>query len=241
MRRPLFRWNRFGAIFLFLGVVLGGYAIAKSGWWLLLLWPAISMILAGLAYFFFGARLFCKTPQGMRRVHARVVFFPYCLANWLGWRGVRIVSKEACWNEAAPNLYIGRRAYGHELPDELELVVDLTAEFNEPKCVRGRARYLALPTLDASVPDIDDEVFALVSEINNCPGGVYIHCAEGHGRAAMLTVLVLMSRKLHADTDSAVAHLRTCRPKINLRPWQMRTLRAWELRLKEKESAVSPA
>ncbi|MBI5244176.1 MAG: hypothetical protein HY922_10960 [Elusimicrobia bacterium] len=48
--------------------------------------------------------------------------------------------------ELAPGLYLGRRAFERELPEEATLVVDMTAEFPKP-AYSSRREYVCLPTL----------------------------------------------------------------------------------------------
>lgn len=217
----------FGVTFFFLGVLLVAYAVTRGGYWLWLLWPALSLVVAGLAYLWLGPVVFGKTPEGTRRLVSRLILMPYCGVNWFGWRCLRFVVKEDVWNEAAPNLYIGRRAYGHELPPDVGVIVDLTAEFIEPITVRSGRVYRSLPILDAYIPHRDEEVLALVDELAACRDPIYIHCAEGHGRAALIVALILVAKGIAPDAESALAHLKTVRPRTNLRPHQRVALERW--------------
>jgi protein-tyrosine phosphatase len=225
----------FGVTFLLLGLMLGLYAATQGGYFYWLLWPAVSLVAAGLAYLWLGPALFGKTPKGTRRLASRVLLMPYCGANWFGWRLLRFVVKEDVWNEAAPKLYIGRRAYDHELPADVGLIVDLTAEFIEPAAVRTKRAYRSFPILDAHVPRRDEEVLALAQELATVDDAVYIHCAEGHGRAAMIVALVLVARGAASDAQSALAHIKTVRPKTNLRPHQRAALERWIRMLPPRE------
>lgn len=229
----------FGVTFFFLGLLLAVYAASRGGYWWWLLWPAVSLLAAGVAYLWLGPALFGKTALGTRRWSSRVLLMPYCGVNWAGWRLLRYVVKEDCWNEAAPKLYIGRRAYVHELPADVGVIVDLTAEFIEPLTVRTGRGYRSLPILDAHVPHRDEDVLALVAELAASDEAVYIHCAEGHGRAAMIVALVLIARGVAEDADAALAHLKAIRPRTNLRPHQRAALERWIAKL--KESGIAPA
>lgn len=224
----------FGVTFLLLGLLLSGFAASRGGYYWWLLWPAVSLLAAGLAYLWLGPALFGKTPQGTRRLASRVLLMPYCGANWFGWRLLRFVVKEDVWNEAAPKLYIGRRAYVHELPSDVGLIVDLTAEFIEPVTVRTGRTYKSFPILDAHIPHRDEDVLALAQELADSEDAVYIHCAEGHGRAAMIVALVLVARGAASDAESALSHIKTIRPKTNLRPHQRAALERWIRLLREK-------
>ncbi len=217
----------FGVTFFLLGLLLLGYGISRGGYFWLLCWPAVSLLAAGLAYLWLGPMVFGKQPDGRRRWVSRLVLVPYCSVNWLGWRFLRFVVTEDCWNEAAPNVYIGRRAYLHELPPDVGLVVDLTAEFIAPREVRENQRYRSFPILDAFVPHSLDDVLALVNELKDSPEVVYIHCAEGHGRAAMMVAILLIAKGHHPDGETALAHLKKVRPRTELRPHQRAALESW--------------
>ena len=217
----------FGLAFFFLGLLLAAYAGMRGGYYWWLLWPAVSLLAAGIAYLWLGPAIFGKTPLGTRRWSSRLLLMPYCGVNWAGWRFLRFIVKEDPWNEAAPKLFIGRRAYVHELPTDVGVVVDLTAEFIEPVTVRTGRKYKSLPILDAHVPRRDEEVISLVQELATSDDVIYIHCAEGHGRAAMIVALVLVARGVAKDAPSAVAHLKKIRPRINLRPHQHAALERW--------------
>src|SRR5947209_17823719 len=64
-----------------------------------------------------------------------------------------MTGREPCCPEVVPGIWVGRRAYARELPPDITLVVDLTAEFPEPRAVRAGRSYVCLPTLDATAPD----------------------------------------------------------------------------------------
>ena len=78
---------------------------------------------------------------------------------------------------------------------------------------RGIA-YTSLPTLDGAAPD-RAEFDALVAHIVRA-GGVYVHCASGHGRSATLAAALLIARGLSASVPEAEERLRAARPGVRL-------------------------
>jgi protein-tyrosine phosphatase len=154
---------------------------------------------------------------------AVLLLLPYLLLTWASWHMQRLLSREPCCNEVAPGLWIGRRVFAKELPSEVSLIVDLTVEFAEPRGVRAGRSYVCLPILDALVP-AERPLRELVERIAAWPGTVYIHCALGHGRSALVAAAVLLKRQLAADAQRAEALIRQVRPTVRLTPSQRRLL-----------------
>jgi protein-tyrosine phosphatase len=211
-----FKFGLLGAYLIALAVYLGGPA-------LLLLWPGASLALVAAAYAGLGPRVYGKRPDGRLAWWAVLPMLPLLLLTWVAWHLHRRMSKEDCCNEVAPGLWVGRRAFAHELPPEVRLVVDLTAEFPAPRALAPNAAYVCLPTLDAFAPDADS-LRALLEQILGAPGPVYVHCALGHGRSATVAAAVLLARGLANDVDHAEAVLRQARPLVRLLPVQRRVL-----------------
>jgi protein-tyrosine phosphatase len=202
--------------------LLGGYLIVLAallggaGW--LLAWPGASFLLVGAAFAGLGARVFGKRPSG-RLAWWSVALLPYLALTWVLWHLLRLTSREACCHEVAPGVWVGRRALPREVPAGVTLVVDLTAELPEPRGVLSGRSYICLPTLDTMAPDC--EAFAaLVARLKDHTGGVYIHCASGHGRSATVAAALLIARGLACDAREAEQMLRRVRPGVRLKKAQ---------------------
>lgn len=206
---------KYGITFIALGGVLAFYAAEFRGWFWILLWPATSFFLVGVSYLGLGPRIFGKQKNGTLAWYSVILLLPYFLFTWGVWHLLRIVRKEDCYNEVASGLFVGRRAFAHELPKEISMVVDLTCEFSEPQGVSDVPTYVCFPTLDASVPP-DKDFIRLVDTVANFSGKIYIHCAEGHGRSGTLATAVLIARGHAADVDEALNQLTKIRPEIRL-------------------------
>ena len=153
-----------------------------------------------------------------------LLLLPYLLAAWAVWHVARIVGREDCCNEVAPGLFVGRRPLAGELPSQVSLVVDLAAEFIECRAVRTACRYISAPVLDTGVMD-EGAFLALVQEVAQWPGPVYIHCAQGHGRTGTFAAAVLLA-KGHCDSvEAAVGQLRAARPRLALGKAQLQFVR----------------
>ncbi len=188
---------------------------------LLLGWVALSAAIVAAGYAGIGAKVFGKSSDGQRALWARVLLLPYftlvAFARWLQ----RTVTGERPFDEVAPGLYVGRLVPTRTLPRDVRLVVDLTAELTEPLQTRQSYEYRCLPTLDGMAPE-ESLLRELAEDLAGRPGPVYVHCAAGHGRAAMLAAVILLRRGLAEDVQAAEARMRARRPKVRMTRLQRR-------------------
>ena len=161
--------RRLTVLFLLMSLLLLWYAIFLQGLYWLLLWPALSFFLVGVAYGGLGPALFAKQPDGALPLRTWILLGPYLLLSWLGWLGLRAAQGKAPWDEVAPGLFLGRRLEEHELPGDISIIVDMTCEFSTRHPVRANQRYLCLPTLDATAPE-PDALRALIQELREASG-----------------------------------------------------------------------
>lgn len=189
---------------------------------LLPFWTGFAACIGSLAYLLNLPELLGKS-QGTTHPIATVLLLPFFFVVRGAWIARFKLSREAPCNEIVAGLYIGRRPVEGELPHDVTFVVDLTSEFDEVLSIREANLYRNLPTLDGSVPPNRRDFDALVEEVSAYPKSVYIHCAYGHGRAALLASAVLLHRGLVSDAHEAAARLRAIRPKVRM----SRDQRAW--------------
>ena len=215
---------KYGILFLIMSVFLIGQAVCRNGPYWLLLWPGTSFALVAGAYLGLGPPVFGKRPDGTMAWHTVAALLPYLLLTWAIWHLARLLSHEDCHNEVIPGLFAGRRPFGHELPTQVAVVVDLTAEFPECRAVRTGRQYISFPMLDTGIAEVAP-FETLVRQVANSPEATYIHCAQGHGRTGVLVAAVLVSRGVHATVDEAVAALDAARPRANLNRRQVEFLR----------------
>lgn len=206
---------RLGILFVVVGLALAGAACVEGAAAFLLLWPALSFALVGAGYLGLGARVFGKRADGTLPLWSRVVFAPYLGIAWIVWQGLRR-TRVLPHALVAPGLYLSRRLHAHELPEGVERVVDLTAEFDEHAGVRAGRTYHALPALDGHVPN-EAAWHALVDEVAASPAVALVHCAAGHGRSAAFVAAVLIRRGLARDFAEAERIIKAVRPSIRIR------------------------
>ncbi len=217
---------KYATLFVVLGLSMGYAATTGGGLQWLLLWPATSFAGVGIAYARAGVGLFGKKPDGTLRFASVAVLLPYLLLAWLVWHIARVLKREESFDELIPGVFIGRRLLAHEYPEEIRSVVDLTCEFAEPSEVRTNRPYKAFPILDASTPSAES-LFEAVRHIGESGPGVFIHCAEGHGRTGLVAAALLLSLG-HAETpERAIAMVRQRRPKALLNTVQQRAVESF--------------
>jgi protein-tyrosine phosphatase len=215
---------KYGFVLLLLGMVLAAEAFVHHGAAWLLLWPAVSFLVVAVAYLGLGPAVFGKRPRGRLAWHSTMLLLPFHLFSWAIWHFLRLTSREDCCNEVMPGLIVGRRPLAHEVPDHVSLVIDLTAEFNEPAAVRAGREYIAAPVLDGGMPS--EALFLQTTEAAlKSPGVVYLHCAQGHGRTGIIAAAVMIASGHSPNVEEAIRALCSARPKLNLAGNQMRFLK----------------
>ena len=215
---------KYVVVFTLFALYLAGLAVLLEGWGWLLLWPALAFALVAAGYAGLGPGVFGKRGDGRLAWWAVLALLPYLLLAWTVWHLQRLLGREPCCHEVAPGVWLGRRPLGHEVPAGVVLVVDLTAEFFAARGVRAGRDYLVLPTLDGTAPD-EARFRAVLAQLTGHAGPVYIHCAAGHGRSALLAAALLLARGLAADELQAEMLLRQARRGVRLKPAQRLLLR----------------
>ncbi len=212
---------KYALVFTLVAVVclLEAVQIGGGGW--LLLWPGLCYLGVALAYAGLGPWLLGKRRDGTLVPGAILCFLPYLLPTWALWHLQRLWLREPACQRIVPGLWLSRRLLPAEVPAEARMIVDMTAEFSEARQVRAGRDYLTLPTLDGHVPSVAG-LRHLVERITSSTGDVLVHCALGHGRAAMVVACVLIKKGLARDVGEAERMLKEIRPRIGLNRAQRR-------------------
>lgn len=214
-------------------VILALLALALIGWGvslglfpgIFLVWLGGDFLLLAMGHARRAPRLFGKRPDGTLPWWRWLLFFPLHGLNMLVWYLYRLPRNEPAWHQITDRLVIGRRLQAREFftqppgwgVDEFANYVDLTAEFTEPKALRELPGYLAFPVLDASAP-LPEALSARVSQLR--PGKTFVHCAQGHGRAALFSAAVLIASGEAQTVEEAVARVARVCPAVHLNSGQ---------------------
>jgi protein-tyrosine phosphatase len=221
----------YGCIFTVLAALAALVAVLAPEWVLRATGAAaaFSLLIVAVAYFGAGPRLLFKRANGRRFVWAWLVHWPYFVLTAFSYRLSRLIARETAYVRVAPNVFLGRRLTAREaLRAEAEswvAVLDLAAELPEPRVLRAVANYRSLPVLDATAMS-PAQLCEAVEWLKRhaATGPVYVHCAMGHSRSALVVAAYLIAVGLAPDAPSALKQLRSLRSGVRLRRPQRRAL-----------------
>ena len=200
------------------------YLALRGGFWWLLLWPCASFLLLSLAYFRGSVHVFGKGENGERSPLLGALLSAFILFGRLVWELQTRFSRESPWHAVGKCLVVSRRLRPQELPEDVSVVVDLTSEFLDPRCIRSLPGYRCIPILDANAltPDaLADHVRRIGVPLD---GRLLIHCANGHGRAGLVAAAWLIGQGLAGSPKEALDLLQSVRPRVRLRRCQRESL-----------------
>ncbi len=144
------------------------------------------------------------------------------------WQGVSPVAT----TRVVDGLFVGGQHYkrGIELMKQMGIGATLNLREESDDVGRGVAfpLHLSLPAPDDGAPDMNQlrEGVAFIRQVIQSGQGVYIHCAQGVGRAPTMAAVYLISEGHTAE--SAMKLIRKVRPFITPTPTQMKRLKEWE-------------
>jgi protein-tyrosine phosphatase len=188
-------------------------------WGALLLWPALALAIVASAYFGLGPLVFHKA-EGRMHWSAGLVLAACLIGQQLS----LLYYRRQCrpWDKVEPEVWIGRILSDYEATEAVRLgvtaVLDLTAEFSEPKAFRALV-YRNIPILDLTAPSLDQlrEMATFIGDQSR-RGIVYVHCKIGYSRTAGAAAAYLLQTGKASGVNEAIAMLRQVRPSIVVRP-----------------------
>ena len=209
---------RYGSLVSLAAALFALAAFKLNAYWLV--WPALSFGLVAFGYFGLGAWMLGKQRDGTRRVWGYLLAGPFILfMQALRFLLTKARWREDPWNEVADGIYVGRIAPLDELPRDVETVIDLTSELLDDPALRREKHYVCLPTLDGSAPS-DADLLALLRQRAKWPGKIYVHCAAGHGRSALVAACLVVLGGFADTVEEAMTQMKQRRPKVHLVPQQ---------------------
>lgn len=195
----------------------------------LLSWPCLNMFVMAIAYFLNKPSLILgKKKNGETNFLLLLINFPWLLFTWSIFKIQITFSKEEFANNIdGTKLWISRKPITNDNISEFHNVLDLTCEFYKDKISKN---YYCFPNLDGHIlktmPDLTNI---------NLKEKTLIHCANGHGRTALFTSLLLVETGIVENTDLALNKILQSRPLAKPNKAQ----RKWLLTRRLARSATS--
>lgn len=207
--------------------------VATNANWIfavLLSWLSLDLGLVGLAYLWRWNTIFGKTAAGSLRMGRATLMLPYLALTWIVWRVHHWVARGPIWNEVSSGVFVGRRCRLRQLPPEASTVIDFTAEFAGDKESRVKLNWLSIPVLDGCAPDSASFEQGFNFRDGTRRSGIYLCCANGHGRSATFACALLLKTRVAQTEDEAIAIVSQRRPGASLNPEQRRSLSEFRAR-----------
>lgn len=217
-----------GSAFALVAIVIA-IATAYTWEWVLLLWPAASLAFVGTAYAGMGPRVFQK-HAGRVSLAARIILWPYLFGLGVSraWYRRRIPMCDAIDDR----IVLGRGLTDEEsrqviAEHRIGAVLDLTAEHDEAKPLLA-LEYRNVPIVDLTLPT-DDQLTEAIDTLSQLASehSVFVHCALGYSRSAMIVAAYLVSSGRNETVEDALAMLKTKRPGITVSAAGIARVRGW--------------
>lgn len=199
-----------------IGALLLTACAFAGGWWLWMLWPALSLAIVALNYLAIGERGFQKSESGAMSAGAWGLLAPYFLGAWLNSR-IRNAGRPKS-GLVVDGVSVGRiRGPLDADRASFAAVVDICAEL--PFAATAAQFYRSIPVLDLTVPSADKlrEAVGAIEEARK-HGPVLVCCAVGLSRSASAVVAWLVATGRAASVDDAIAKVREARPSLVVYP-----------------------
>ncbi|MDR2310780.1 MAG: phosphatase PAP2/dual specificity phosphatase family protein [Brucellaceae bacterium] len=179
---------------------------------LLVLWPALALLLLGLAYSGGGTKFFQKRRDGSVSLASFWLFLPlrvFFRLNRIAWTW-----REPPAVKITEGLYLGRFPK-HSETQNYARIIDMTAECIAPR--NSRSRWQAFPLMDLAKPDLAT-LHAATTAIHDAPRPTLICCALGYQRSANLIARWLVESGEVADRQKAEELIRQTGRPVRLYP-----------------------
>ncbi|MBI3297280.1 MAG: dual specificity protein phosphatase family protein [Elusimicrobia bacterium] len=194
-----------------------------------------SLVFLGLAYALHAGGL--PVARSVTASPLRAALWQAALAPWAVVAAFilllcRLFTTEAAADEVVPGLWVGSAP----LPGDaarlrargIDAVLSLTAEFPEMAGL-ARGTWARVAMLDGAAPGVEDlsEAAAWAGARRAEGKKVLVHCAQGHGRSALVVAAVLLLEKRAATAELAWELVKRARPGAGLKPDQRAALEAY--------------
>ncbi len=209
-------------------------------------WSALSLlVVCGL---YLGAAWGFHTGpflKGERWPILQPLLLPFRVVSVVIYALVRRLRREEVVCEVMPRVFLGPRLFERERhrleAQRVTVVFDLTSELLTSRTY-STAPFMreAHALLDRTFPS-DEDLDALVERVLahlRDGRGVFIHCAFGRGRSALLACAVVIASGHAATAEESLAKVKAARPAVSIRRDGVEVLRRFARRWSEKKLAT---
>ena len=173
---------------------------------LVLLWIFANLMTLAIAYFLNKPEyVLGKNEHGKIKPLSLFLNLPWLVFTWTCFKLQIILSKEDFSNQIyGTNIWISRRPTNSDDLSQFDLIIDLTAEF---PCDRFKGQYLSYPNLDGHILNSLPNKLTIDKEQRTL-----IHCANGHGRSALFTSLLMVELNYSKKPEDSLQSIFKSRP-----------------------------
>ncbi len=180
---------------------------------------ALNFIVLAIAYYKNESRYILNKSEKGISIPLLFLNLPWLLLTYSVYLIYSLFSKENAIDEigntgiSISSYPINKQQLGH-----YDVIVDLTAEF--PRSYIDLDKYVCLPKLDGVALtnfEVDPKRFANKK--------VLVHCAQGHGRSAVFTALLLKELQLVENAQEGLDLVQQYRPKAKPSRSQLKQLK----------------
>ncbi|ANF81745.1 phosphatase [Acinetobacter sp. NCu2D-2] len=235
---------KLGLLYLIGVILLTVLSLHLQSWALWLLYPAFSLLLVALAYFFARPHFFQKNNHGRFTSASWILFSPYIALAWLNSRIWTQKHPEDSYIIHSGNLaiYLGRLpsiqqslAYSALFDCCAELPVSLSEHMTSD--ASSYCQYLHLDLTVIAANQLAEAVERLDTQIKNLnfkqdPQKLLLFCALGYSRSSAILCAYLISHGAISSIEQAIAMISQARPHVVLKPAQIKQIQIYQLKLK---------
>jgi len=210
--------NRYAVFFLFVAMIAIVLLIFSSRLpvRIAFAWLSLSCIWVSAAFLLHQPFMIMgKRPDGRISPVFLSINFPFLVIYWTVWLPRNIIFEKKPVNQiSGTNISISCWPIWRVPLKKYDFVIDVTSEM--PKWYHVGGKYVCLPNIDGVPLDRID----LPGEIDQ-KMHILVHCAQGRGRSAIMTCMVLCRLGHASNGEEAFRMLKQARPKVSVSKMQM--------------------
>lgn len=227
------------------------FAVDLATWLMAWMWLDLSLVVSGLAAWsalsllvvcalYLGAAWGVRTGpylKGERWPVLQPLLLPFRAVSVVIYALARRFRREEVVCEVMPRVFLGPRLFDREREkldaQGVTVVFDLTSELLTSRAYSSapftREAHALLDRTFPSDADLDALVDRVLAHLR-AGRGVFIHCAFGRGRSALLACAVVIASGHASSSEASIAKVKSARPSVSIRRDGVEVLRRFAAR-----------